>query len=86
MEFVYILAGLALVGLTFFSFTRKPKKSDNGFSIPSGPITRDMKDPYAQAIWAAFDSGKPVSYNAGDTTMKAYNKDTGEIEEIEFKS
>lgn len=85
MGYLYILGTIAAIGLVFYLFSR-PKKEVNGFSIPSGTITRDMKDPYSQAVWAAFDSGQAVSYSAGDEKMKSFDEKTGEVTEIEFKS
>lgn len=85
MEFLYILGVISVIGYIIYRFTRKQKEV-NGFSIPSGPITRESTDPYSQAVWAAFDSGLVVSYNAGDEKMKASDPKTGEVSEIEFKS
>ena len=85
MEFLYILGGITVIGYIIYRFARKPRKV-NGFSIPDGPVSRDMTDPYSQALFAAFDSGLVVSYNAGDEKMKASDLETGEVSEIEFKN
>jgi hypothetical protein len=88
MQYLLIFLGMSIVGysLYYFGKPRKPKKRSNSFTIPDGPITRDMKDPYSQTLWAAFDSGKAVSYNSGDDHMKSYDTETGETEEIKLKN
>ena len=84
MGFVYTLGGIFIIGYILYRFAR-PDTKVNGFTLPSGPITRDMKDPYSQAMWAAIDTGQVVSYSAGDEKMESYDTKTGKVNEIKFK-
>ncbi len=51
-------------------------------TVPGDVITRDMKDPYSQTVWAAFDSGKMVIHNVGDDHMTLTDLDDGTTETV----
>jgi len=62
------LAAMFFIRLSWYR-TQNSRDDYQGEQIPDGPITRNMTDPFSQTMWQAFDSGKPVFYNAGDDHM-----------------
>lgn len=59
---ILIFGGIALT--IFGLWLRRYAKRQQGYQTHD-VITRQMKDPYSQAVWAAFDSGRPTTWKEG---------------------
>jgi hypothetical protein len=85
MGLLFILLGVCIIATVFFAFARPRVSSGRDtFTGPPDIISRDDKDPYAQTIWAAFDSGDIVTYHVGDKHMKVVDKATGTSKEAKL--